>query len=56
MAAKAVTDLPRNDVKAALAWLAELGRDPTPDEGQVLVMLQDDPAELFASLDTTAKV
>jgi hypothetical protein len=49
---KTIYDLPRNDVAAVLEFLAELGRKPTRDEGQVLIMLQDDPAALFAALDT----
>jgi len=45
-----IYDLPRNDVPAVLAFLLGLGRTPTREEGQMLIMLQDDPTELLASL------
>lgn len=43
-----VYDLERNDLAAAKAFVRERGDALTVDEGQVLLMLQDDPTELRA--------
>lgn len=51
---KTIYDLPRNDVPAVLAFLRKLDREPTREEGQMLIMLQDDPAALFAALPEPA--
>lgn len=43
-----VYDLERNDLAAAKKFVRERGDALTVDEGQVLLMLQDDPTELRA--------
>ena len=42
-----ITEIPRDDVSAAMKFLAELGRKPTPDEAQMLLMLQSNPKALI---------
>lgn len=45
-----LTDLERNDVEAALAYVRKRDGKVSPDEGQMLLMLQDDPTELMEAL------
>lgn len=52
--AASVSDIPRNDVEAVIVFVRArraAGGELTPDEGQMLIMLQDDPAALFAALE-----
>lgn len=50
--AQDVTDLDRNDVPAAIDLWRRRVADGTwdPSSARVLIMLQDDPAELFAAM------
>lgn len=47
-----ITDLPRNDVKAAVGFLEQALDAGTfsTDDGQTLAMLQDDPDDLAAAV------
>lgn len=40
----------RNQTEQAIAYALERGEDIQPDELQMLLMLQDDPAELLLQL------
>ncbi len=44
-------DIKRNDVKAAVEYMRAQGGKLSPEAGQFLYMLQDDPTELMKAIE-----